>query len=125
MALSAAILERINRYGRDKAKGHPDVEMWYTRAILNESVEAWGVLYDEAMAAKTAHLCLKFPHNSDLVARGLVASEPSTGTGARTYKYDFTDREWATSTPAGAAYTSMADEAAGAAGLSLSPLLCI
>lgn len=126
MALSTAILNRILRYGRFDAKQHPQVEDWYNDAIVNEDPVAWGDLYDNAMAAKTAHLCIKFVPNGDANSRGLISSEPVNGAGgSRQYKYDHTNADWWRSTAPGARYADLADEAAGGAqGMPFSPLVC-
>lgn len=126
MALSAAVLERITRYGRFDASQHPNVEAWYTLALLNEDSAAWGDLYLEAMAAKAAHYCLKYWPNANGLSRGLITSEPvDGGAGSRQYKNDYSRDEWWRSTQAGAAYLDMAAEAAGGASMSNSPLVCI
>jgi hypothetical protein len=125
VALSAAVLECITRYGRFDASQHPDVEAWYTRALLNEDSAAWGVLYEEAMAAKAAHFCLKYTYSADGNARGLITSEPVNGAGgSRQYKYDHTRDDWWRSTAPGAAFVDMAAEMSGGDDYTFSPLVC-
>lgn len=103
MALTTAVLNRILRYGRFEAEEHPQVEDWYNTAILDEDPASWGTLYAEAMAAKAAHLCLKFVPNGDGNARGIITSEPVNGAGgSRQYKMDFESKEfWQSTTPGG------------------------
>lgn len=86
----------------------------------------WGELYYEAMAAKTAHFCLKHPASSDGNARGLITSEPvNGGPGSRQYKYDHINDDWWRSTAPGAAFVDMAAEAVGGETFVNSPLVCI
>ena len=60
MALSESTISKIRRYGRTEAASHPDLEDWYNDAITDEDPITWGNLYEDAMAAKTAHLGRRF-----------------------------------------------------------------
>ena len=133
MALTQAILVRLARLGGPTVATvatdgtatmrHPAAETWYAAAILDESSGAWLTLYDEAMAAKTAHFCLKYPWNADGIARGLIDSEPVMADGTRNYRYDYTDTEWWRSTNAGAYYHTL--RARIGTGAKAGPFLCI
>lgn len=115
MALTASQLKAMSRHGGSTVAttqpdgsavaAHPLLESWYAVAILDESAAVWGALYDEAMAAKTAHYCLMYPWNDDGIGRAVVTEEPLNGApGVRKYKHDITDEDWWRSKPAGAAY---------------------
>lgn len=99
MALTQATLLLMARIGGSlvatkQADGtaaavHPFIEEWRTAAELGEDTGAWGALWDEAMAAKGAALCLENPWNDDGEARGIILSEPVAGNpGNRTYSAD-------------------------------------
>jgi hypothetical protein len=131
MALTAAQLVALARLGgatvaKRQPDGtatavHPALEDWYAAAIGDEDSSAWGSLFAEAMAAKTAHYCLMFPWNDDGMARGLVTEEPVNGAmGTRKYLHDYTDAQWWSSTAAGALYRQLRRRLGGSG-----PLLCI
>jgi len=130
MALTADVLLRLARFGGAsvatlEADGtatqvHPHAETWYGLALVSEDSGVWGSLYLDAIAAKTAHWCLKFPWNDDAIARGVILSETlNAQAGTRTYKGDASTRDWWMSTPPGAQYVTM-QETLGSA----SSLLC-
>jgi hypothetical protein len=125
MALSESTISKIRRYGRAEAASHPDLEDWYNDAITDEDTTVWGNLYEDAMAAKTAHLCLVFAPNGDGNARGIITTEPVGSTnGNRSYKCDYGSDDWWKQTPAGARYLYLASQAVGGDGMSSSPMVC-
>lgn len=134
MALAAAALVRLARLGGATVATlqpdgtatavHPALESWYTAAALDESSAAWGSLFDEAIAAKTAHYCLMFPWNDDGTPRGLISEEPMNGNpGNRKYKHDYSDVQWWRATQAGALYLQLRSRIG--AGSRVGPFLCI
>jgi len=125
MALSESTISKIRRYGRTEAASHPDLEDWYNDAITDEDPITWGNLYEDAMAAKTAHLCLVFSPSGDGLSRGIISAEPVGSTnGNRSYKFDYGSDDWWKQTPAGARYLALAAQAVGGDGMSASPLVC-
>ena len=99
--------------------------LWYNDAITNEDSIVWGDLYEDAMAAKTAHLCLVFSPSGDALARGIISAEPvGSSTGNRSYKFDYGSDDWWKQTPAGARYLALAAQAVGGDGMSASPIVC-
>jgi len=125
MALSESTISKIRRNGRAEAANHPDIEDWYNDAIQDEDTTVWGDLYEDAMAAKTAHLCLVLSPSGDGIARGIITTEPVGSTnGNRSYKFDYGSDDWWKQTPAGARYLYLASQAVGGDGMSSSPMVC-
>lgn len=127
MALSQAILLRLARLGGSKvatrqADGtaqqvHPFAEDWYIAAQKDEDQATWMAvagLWEEAIAAKTAALCLVNPWNDDAMARGVIDSEPGAGAeGSRSYANEIRDEfEWKATAP-GRRYNQLRNRLSG------------